>query len=165
MSEVEREVRYAETIKDATLGSPHGDDDRLRARAVIALADAEKAELQAEVERLRDDRAEYERWRDKWISDMDALDVRIAREEDRAESAEARVRELEAALQQSRDDHQGAVEKLRAVEALVQEWYAEKGADTDEGRGFASASRLCADELSVALASPVESDAEAEGAK
>jgi predicted transcriptional regulator len=40
----------------------------------------------------------------------------------RAESAEARVRELEAALQQSRDDHQGAVEKLRdEVERLLGE--------------------------------------------
>jgi predicted phage gp36 major capsid-like protein len=50
----------------------------------------------------------------------------------RAEAAEARVRELEAALQQSRDDHQGAVEKLRAVEALAKRLRAEVGRLTAE---------------------------------
>jgi hypothetical protein len=158
-------------------------------------------------------------------------------------SAEARVRELEAALQQSRDDHQGAVEKLRAevdgvaaslserdraltacnndfgralellraaerdrdaaqeklraVEALADEWdgAADHGEDERYGRIIARTLRGCADDLRKRLgprpcpkcggaaswhgdewscygectgygrlASPVESDADAEGA-
>jgi ribosomal protein S27AE len=111
--------------------------------------------------------------------------------------AEARVRELEAALQQSRDDHQGAVEKLRAVEALADEWdgAADHGEDERYGRIIARTLRGCADDLRKRLgprlcpkcggaaswhgdewscygectgygrlASPVESDADAEGA-
>jgi hypothetical protein len=67
--------------------------------------------------------------------------------------AEARVRELEAALQQSRDDHQGAVEKLRAVEALADEGWHPQSVNTREDVVLTS-------HLRAALASPVESDAE-----
>jgi hypothetical protein len=48
-----------------------------------------------------------------------AVRAAIAIADQEQAAAEARVRELEAALQQSRDDHQGAVEKLRAVEGML----------------------------------------------
>jgi hypothetical protein len=50
----------------------------------------------------------------------DADQAKVAADlRDDLEAAEARVRELEAALQQSRDDHQGAVEKLRDYEHRI----------------------------------------------
>ena len=119
MSEqTEREARYATAIHDATCSGEddcYGDDETegAQARAVIAVADQEWAELTA------------------------------------------RVRELEAALQQSRDDHQGAAEKLRAVKALADEWvwlY-------ENTSGNASLD-TCVGELRTALAPPAESDAE-----
>ena len=69
---------------------------------------------------------------------------------------QARVRELEAALQQSRDDHQGAVEKLRAVEALVDELGSLSPLDASAADVQGEYTRR----LNLALASPVESDAE-----
>jgi hypothetical protein len=107
-------------------------------------------ELWDEVERLAQHKAE---WREAAYTNkrqwMDACA--------RADAAEARVRELEAALQQSRDDHQGAVEKLRAVEALADEGWHPQSVNTREDVVLTSA-------LRAALASPVESDTEDEGA-
>jgi DnaJ-domain-containing protein 1 len=77
----------------------------------------------------------------------------IALADQEQEALQARVRELEAALQQSRDDHQGAVEKLRAVEALADEGWHPQSVNTREDVVLTS-------HLRAALASPVESDAE-----
>lgn len=104
--QTEREARLrAEAIDNLTFGHTVTNADWLDevTDAVIAVADQEQAV-----------------WKE-WFEAADAaaerrLDQSIEWME-RAEFAEARVRELEAALQQSRDDHQGAVEKLRAVEA------------------------------------------------
>jgi L-ascorbate metabolism protein UlaG (beta-lactamase superfamily) len=80
----------------------------------------------------------------------------IALADQEQEALQARVRELEAALQQSRDDHQGAVEKLRAVGAL-----ADKADRTMTHYG--ETGYVFADDIRAALASPVESDAEGGG--
>jgi hypothetical protein len=115
--QTEREARYSESVCAHHCRVPHETVKALvavhgtEARAVIALADQEQADLTT------------------------------------------RVRELEAALQQSRDDHQGAVEKLRAVEALADEGWHPQSVNTREDVVLTS-------HLRAALASPVESDAE-----
>ena len=81
---------------------------------------AEAAE--AEVERLREERDRaravcgHEKAMRRYLHDELSNWIGLRSEAlDRAEAAEARVVELEAALQRSRDDHQAAEEKLAAL--------------------------------------------------
>lgn len=69
----------------------------------------ERDALSAENERLRGDKATFERWRDEWISRMEELERALAFAEDRAESAEAEVERLRV--------------RLAKVEALADEWF------------------------------------------
>lgn len=110
-----REARYAEAIGKACLRPDEPFDGfGYVARAVIAVADAEQEELRGLLEdpendsrtrRLYLDNIDLRQDRDEWKQSTIAANRRF-------EAAEAHVAELEAALERSRYDHQGAVEQL-----------------------------------------------------
>ena len=67
--------------------------------AAVSVVRAERDEARAEVLSLRTDKATFEQWRDGWIIDMDARLAQLAREEDRADSAEDDLRALREGLE------------------------------------------------------------------
>ena len=82
---------------------------------------SEVEDLRAEVEQMRADKVEFARWRDKWVADMQQLETKLAREEDRAAAAEAALadarRQVEAGL--SLADKWERMGILRSMEATL----------------------------------------------
>jgi hypothetical protein len=130
-----REARYAEAILGTGYIPTESDrrDAERRARAVMAVADAEQAELRAEVERLAGHRAE---WRDAAYTNrrqwLDALARAEAAEAERDTYREQWHQEVEnferetvraEAAEASRDAAVARERGLRErVEALADEW-------------------------------------------
>jgi hypothetical protein len=153
-----REDEWAKLAEAATPGPWWAEEDA----RFIAKARTAVPSLLAEVTRLR---AENERlWRRCWVQHPDKptnpslIDCCL----DRGHEGDHWSTSGCAGSHMSWPDPLAAarveVSQLRAkIEALCVEWYAEKGSANDEGRGFAAASRLCADEIRAALAEPLGS--------
>jgi hypothetical protein len=152
-----REARYAEAIEDGLFrmhGLTSSCDHHEEARAVVAVADAEQAELRAEVERTKRGARELGRILHRTLRDaLDASGRHDAIDEDgdgdwgvvwetlaelrpRAEAAEAELRAQRDALSVAEDTLRALREGIRA---LADEWESQvryipkSGSQVDEG--------------------------------
>jgi hypothetical protein len=166
--QTEREARYAARIADPNAYLPRLPNEHIAswtARAVIAIADQEQAELRAalfaDVAATLNDRA------DMWQHEFGSPNGRLVTEWRNMANAYRTYAEgvgvpgvetLRRKRDEARAERDAAQERLRAVEALADEWvwlY-------ENTSGNASLD-TCVGELRTALGSPVESDAEDEG--
>lgn len=144
----ERAERYAGAIALATNVPFPGKRQRRVARAVMVVADAEQAELRAEVERLRSHASEaYEVGCDQGHEDAHAdgaEEDRVCRERKRAEAAEAALAEERAKALALADEWDQASDREREMADRFGGYHA----------GARSARMKASDELRAALAGP-----------